>query len=116
MLITTSPVTVLSRSTYSDPDEQDPNRRVVWGASMGAAQGQLIEKIVAYDPATQAVFDNLTLDPSINGECTPMATVKLRVEVVREQKPARSGSGREYIAVKDKWRVVGVEPVAAPKG
>lgn len=105
MLVHTSPVTVLYRSTYSKATDSDP---IAWGESMGEAAGQLIEKIMVLDPATGSIMDNLTLDPSINGECTPGATLGLVCEVTREQKPAYSKSGREYIAVKDKWRVVDV--------
>jgi hypothetical protein len=110
MLVTTSPVTVLSRKPYSDPDSPDP---IVWGKRSGAAEGQLIEKLTVFDPATSSVLDNLTLDPAVNGAGSVTGeVVRLTCEVTRESVPAQSRSGRDYVAVKDKWRVVKVEPVS----
>jgi len=120
MLVTTSPVTVLLRETYS-PVDQDPNdsrERIVWPKSMGEHEGKLIEKLQVFDPAGASVWDNLTLHPDatkdakVDKALAAMAVVRLTCEVKREAKPANSRSGREYVAVKDKWRVVGVEIIA----
>lgn len=113
MKVNTSPVTILHRAPYSAEGADDP---LIWGTSCGAEyQGQLIEKLMVLDPETNVVLDNLTLHPSINGEAEPGSVVHLECEVTRESKPAFSRGGREYVAVKDKWRVVGVTPVAVAK-
>ena len=114
MLVRTSPVTILHRAPYSAEGASDP---LVWGETMdgGKYAGAYIEKLMVLDPQTNVVLDNLTLHPSVNGEASPGSVVELTCEVTRESKPAFSRAGREYVAVKDKWRVVGVEPVAVAK-
>jgi len=110
MLVTTGPLTIVKRETYSGDDDADP---VVWGKSMGAHQGERIEKLVLLDGDAGVILDNFTLHPSINGEASEGSIVTLTCEMVRESKAAFSRSGREYTSIKDKWRVVAVEAVEA---
>jgi hypothetical protein len=109
MLVKTSPVRVLHRGPYSSEGDRDP---VTWGENMGDAAGSLIEKLIVLDPSTGTTLDNLTLDPSVKPEdVAEFSMVTLQLEWKREQKPAFSRSGRDYIATKDKFRVVKAERV-----
>lgn len=108
LFVRTSAVTVLHRGAYSKPDDADP---VVWGKSMGNAEGQPIEKLLVMD-AEGGIWDNLTLDPVV-GPLGQGDVVELDLEIRREQKAAHSQGGRSYVTTKDKFRVVGAVNVSS---
>jgi hypothetical protein len=108
MLLTrTAAVTILHRGPYSKPDDADP---LVWGDRQVGHSGELIEKLMVMDE-DGGLWDNLTLDPTVNGEASVGSVVELGVEIRREQKVTYSQGGAAFVSVKDKYRVVDVHPV-----
>jgi hypothetical protein len=113
MLLTrTAAVTILHRGPYSKPEDADP---LVWGDRQVGHSGELIEKLMVLDE-DGGIWDNLTLDPTINGEAAVGSVVELGVEIRREQKVGYSQSGSSFVVTKDKYRVVDVHPVGKPAG
>jgi hypothetical protein len=111
LLAHTSAVTILHRGPYSKPDDADP---LVWTDRQVGHAGELIEKLMVLDE-DGGIWDNLTLDPTINGEAAVGSVVEMGVEIRREQKVTYSANGNAFVAVKDKYRVVEVHAVAVSK-
>ncbi len=103
MLVTTSPVTVLHRGPYSQPGQTDP---IIWGPGQGQYAGQLIEKVMLLDPATNVVLDNFTVAPYLNGELKNGDVVVLDCECTMELVSSRTQRPTQ----KYKWRVVAARP------
>jgi hypothetical protein len=108
MLVKTSPVTVLHKGPYSTENDPDP---LMWGDRYGDAAGSYIEKVMVLDGTT--VYDNITVDPTCKVKLKAGDLVSLTIEIQREAKAAFSRSQREYVAVKDKWRLIDAEPATA---
>ena len=106
--VRTAPVTILHRSAYSDADAADP---IVWGKSTPGFEGVAIEKLIVMDEDGQ-MYDNLTLHPSVGAEASAGSVVELTLQIRREQKVAHSAGGREYVTVKDKFRVTDASPAS----
>jgi hypothetical protein len=96
MRITTSPVRVIYRGTYSNDGDREPIRY---------KSGKLVEFVKLIDEETGDLLDNWTLGENINGELQAGDVVVITAEVRSELKAGRSQSGREYVTTKYKYRV-----------
>jgi hypothetical protein len=102
MLITTGPVQVLFRGTYSGHGDADP---------IAYRSGALVEFVKLMDLETGSVFD-WTLAEAVDGDVVPGMTVSLTATQAAEVTVGHSRSGREYTTTKYKHRIVAAEVAA----
>jgi hypothetical protein len=103
MLISTGPVQVLFRGTYSNAGDSDP---------IAYRSGTLVEFVKLMDLETGGIFD-WTLGEHVDGDVAPGHTLTLTAEQSAEVTVGHSRSGREYTTTKYKHRIVACAPATA---
>src|SRR4051794_9854159 len=100
--ITTTPLRVLWRGTYSAETDQGDSR-------IAFKSGQLVEHVKLMDESTGELYD-WTLGEHINGQVKSGDVIEVAAECSAQVAVGHSRSGREYTTTKYKFKVVDAKP------